>query len=46
MNGSTILSAAANAALGTKADVRVAGVATAAGNVTRMSPNFAVVVKK
>ncbi|HKB36276.1 MAG TPA: PPC domain-containing protein [Gemmataceae bacterium] len=41
------LSAAANATVGNKADVQVAGIATAAGNATRMSPNFTLsVVKK
>jgi hypothetical protein len=41
------VSAAANAVVGNKADVQVAGIATAAGNATRMSPNFTLsVVKK
>lgn len=40
------LRAAAGAAVGNKADVRAVGVATAAGNLTQMSPNFAVAVLK
>jgi hypothetical protein len=40
------LTAAANAAVGDKADVNVLGTATAAGNATRPSPNFTVRVQK
>lgn len=40
------LTAAANAVLGDKADVQAAGIATAAANDTRVSPNFTVSVKK
>jgi hypothetical protein len=40
------VTAAANAVVGKKADVQVAGIATAAGNATRVSPNFTLSVLK
>ncbi|MBI1914041.1 MAG: PPC domain-containing protein [Planctomycetes bacterium] len=40
------VTAAGNAVAGNKADVQVAGIATAAGNATRLSPNFTLSVLK
>jgi hypothetical protein len=40
------ISAAADAPLGSKMDVQISGMATALGNVTGNSPNFAVVIEK
>jgi hypothetical protein len=40
------ISAAADAPLGSKMDVQISGMATALGNITGNSPNFAVVIEK